>query len=104
MCDGVAAEDVYDTLETDEGVQQALAKLDDDPRRRHLVVGPVPRTPQLLADGEVVMGSTYNGAAVLGHRGAGPARRDALGTRRCSIWTAGSSRPVLSEERQARAR
>jgi len=60
MCDGVAAEDVYDTLETDEGVAQALAKLDtikDDV----IWWSAGAETPQLLADGEVVMGSTYNG-------------------------------------------
>ena len=60
ICDGVAFEDVYDVLETDEGQEQALAKLDtikDD------VVwwSAGADTPQLLADGEIVMGSTYNG-------------------------------------------
>ncbi|MDJ0626880.1 MAG: extracellular solute-binding protein [Rhodobacter sp.] len=60
MCDGVAKEDVYDVLATDEGQDQALAKLatiKDD------VVwwSAGADTPQLLADGEVVMGSTYNG-------------------------------------------
>ena len=60
MCDGVANEDIYDTLETDEGVQQALAKLDtikDDV----IWWSAGAETPQLLADGEIVMGSTYNG-------------------------------------------
>ena len=60
ICDGVAFEDVYDVLETDEGQSRALAKLDtikDD------VVwwSAGADTPQLLADGEIVMGSTYNG-------------------------------------------
>jgi len=60
ICDGVAFDDVYDVLETDEGQEQALAKLDtikDD------VVwwSAGADTPQLLADGEIVMGSTYNG-------------------------------------------
>ncbi|MGZ9811578.1 extracellular solute-binding protein [Pseudoroseicyclus sp. H15] len=59
-CDGVAMEDVYDMLETDEGQERAFAKLDtikDD------VVWWTAGadTPQLLADGEVVIGSTYNG-------------------------------------------
>jgi len=59
-CDGVAFEDIYDTLETEEGVQRALDKLGtikDD------VVWWTAgaETPQLLADGEVVIGSTYNG-------------------------------------------
>ncbi|SEK75925.1 putative spermidine/putrescine transport system substrate-binding protein [Roseovarius nanhaiticus] len=60
LCDGVAKEDVYDVLETDEGQQQALDKLDTI---RDSVVwwSAGADTPQLLADGEVVMGSTYNG-------------------------------------------
>jgi len=60
MCDGVAAADVYDTLETDEGVEQALAKLEsikDDV----IWWSAGAETPQLLADQEIVMGSTYNG-------------------------------------------
>lgn len=60
LCDGVAKEDLYDVLEEDGGVQRALDKLaaiKDD------VVwwSAGAETPQLLADGEVVMGSTYNG-------------------------------------------
>ncbi len=60
LCDGVPANEVYDVLSTDEGVEQALAKLDtikDD------IVwwSKGAETPQLLADGEVVFGSTYNG-------------------------------------------
>lgn len=60
LCDGVAADDIYDTLETPEGQDQALAKLDtikDD--TIWWTAGA--DTPQLLADGEVVIGSTYNG-------------------------------------------
>ena len=60
MCDGVAKEDVYDVLETDEGQQQALDKLStikDDV----IWWSAGAATPQLLADGEIVMGSTYNG-------------------------------------------
>ncbi|PID60383.1 MAG: spermidine/putrescine ABC transporter substrate-binding protein [Gammaproteobacteria bacterium] len=60
LCDGVDKEDVYDVLSTDEGVEQALAKLDtikDDV----IWWSAGAETPQLLADGEVVMGSTYNG-------------------------------------------
>ena len=59
-CDGVAKDDIYDVLATPEGQQQALDKLDT-------IKGDViwwsagADTPQLLADGEVVMGSTYNG-------------------------------------------
>ena len=59
-CDGVVKDDIYDTLDSDEGLQRALDKLatiKDD------VVwwSAAAEVPQLLADGEVVMGSTYNG-------------------------------------------
>lgn len=60
LCDGVAKEDVYDVLATEEGQNQALAKLDtikDDV----IWWSAGADTPQLLADGEIVMGSTYNG-------------------------------------------
>jgi putative spermidine/putrescine transport system substrate-binding protein len=60
LCDGVAKDELYDVLETDEGVEQALAKLDtikDDV----IWWSAGAETPQLLADGEIVMGSTYNG-------------------------------------------
>lgn len=59
LCDGVAQEDLYDVL-SEGGVDQALAKLDtikDDV----IWWTAGAETPQLLADGEVVMGSTYNG-------------------------------------------
>jgi putative spermidine/putrescine transport system substrate-binding protein len=60
MADGVPAADVYATLETDEGVDRAFAKLDTI---KDSVVwweaGAQP--PQLLADGEVVMTTAYNG-------------------------------------------
>lgn len=60
LCDGVAKDKVYDVLGTDAGVKQALAKLDTI---KDSVVwwSAGAETPQLLADGEVVMGSTYNG-------------------------------------------
>ena len=59
-CDGVAKDEIYDVLETDEGQQRALDKLatiKDDV----IWWSAGADTPQLLADGEVVMGSTYNG-------------------------------------------
>ena len=60
MADGVPAADVYATLETDEGVDRAFAKLDTI---KDSVVwweaGAQP--PQLLADGEVIMTTAYNG-------------------------------------------
>ena len=60
LCDGVAKADVYDVLETYEGQAQAFAKLDTI---KDSVVwwSAGADTPQLLADGEVVMGTTYNG-------------------------------------------
>ena len=60
LCDGVAKDEVYDVLETPEGQQQALDKLDtikDDV----IWWSAGADTPQLLADGEIFMGSTYNG-------------------------------------------
>ncbi|MFT4961036.1 MAG: putative spermidine/putrescine transport system substrate-binding protein [Paracoccaceae bacterium] len=60
MCDGVAKADVYDVLETPAGQEQALAKLDTI-KDSVIWWSAGADTPQLLADGEVVMGSTYNG-------------------------------------------
>ncbi len=60
LCDGVAKDDLYTVMSSDGGVERALAKLDT-------IKGDVvwwsagAETPQLLADKEVVMGSTYNG-------------------------------------------
>ncbi len=60
LADGVSADAVYETLDTPEGVAQAFAKLDSI---KDQVVwwtrGAQPS--QLLADGEVVMASAYNG-------------------------------------------
>ena len=60
LCDGVPKAEVYDVLETAEGQERALAKLDTI---KDSVVwwSAGADTPQLLADGEVIMGSTYNG-------------------------------------------
>lgn len=60
ICDGVAYEDVYDMLETDEGQDRAFAKLDtikDQTIWWSASAEPI----QMLADGEVFMGSAYNG-------------------------------------------
>jgi len=59
-CDGVAKDEIYNVLGTDEGVARAFAKLDTI---KDSVVwwSAGAETPQLLADGEVVMGSTFNG-------------------------------------------
>jgi putative spermidine/putrescine transport system substrate-binding protein len=60
LCDGVAKDEVYDVLETPEGQQRALDKL---ATIKDSVIwwSAGADTPQLLADGEVFMGSTYNG-------------------------------------------
>ena len=60
MGDGVPAEEVYDLLGTEAGVQRAFAKLDTI--KDHVVwweAGAQP--PQLLADGEVTMTIVWNG-------------------------------------------
>ncbi|WP_342076106.1 extracellular solute-binding protein [Yoonia sp. SS1-5] len=60
LCDGVAYEDVYDTLETEEGQARAFAKLDTI-KDQTIWWSAGAETPQLLADGEIFMGSTFNG-------------------------------------------
>ena len=60
IADGVAVEDIYEVLSTPEGVDRAFSKLDTI--KDHVVwwsKGEEP--PQLLADGEVVIASAYNG-------------------------------------------
>lgn len=60
VADGVAVEDVYDVLSTEEGLARAFAKLDEI--KDHVVwweEGAQP--PQLLADKEVVIATGYNG-------------------------------------------
>ncbi len=59
-CDGVAKEDIYEVLATPEGQDRALKKLDTI-KDSVIWWSAGADTPQLLADGEVVMGSTYNG-------------------------------------------
>jgi len=60
ICDGVAPAMVYDVLGTSAGVDRALAKLDTI--KKNVVWWTAgAQTPQLLADGEVIVGSTYNG-------------------------------------------
>ena len=60
ICSDVPADQVYETLETEEGVEKALAKLDTI-KDETVWWSAGAETPQLLADGEVVIGSTYNG-------------------------------------------
>ena len=60
ICDGVPKEDIYTVLGTDEGVARAFKKLDSI-KDQVVWWSAGAETPQLLADGEVVIGSTYNG-------------------------------------------
>jgi putative spermidine/putrescine transport system substrate-binding protein len=60
LCDGVAKEDLYNVLSSEGGVERALAKLDTI-KDSVIWWSAGAETPQLLADGEVVIGSTYNG-------------------------------------------
>ncbi len=60
MADGVPLDEVYATLDTEAGVARAFRKLDTI--KEHIVwweTGAQP--PQMLADGEVVMTTAYNG-------------------------------------------
>ena len=59
-CDGVEKDDIYDVLSTEDGQDRALAKLDTI-KDEVIWWSAGADTPQLLADGEIVMGSTYNG-------------------------------------------
>ena len=78
MADGVPAAEVYDMLETDEGVDRAFAKLDTI--KADVVwweAGAQP--PQLLADGEVAMTTAYNGRIFNAAVSRRQALRDRLG-------------------------
>ena len=60
MADGVAAAEVYEVLESEEGVARAFAKLDTI-KGETVFWEAGAQPPQLLADGEVVMTTAYNG-------------------------------------------
>lgn len=60
LADGVSADKVYDLLETEAGIKRAFAKLDTI-KDQVVWWEKGAQTPQLLSDGEVVIGSTYNG-------------------------------------------
>ncbi len=60
LCDGVAYEDVYDVLETEEGIAQAFAMLDTI-KDQTVWWTSAAEAVQLLADGEIFMGTSYNG-------------------------------------------
>jgi len=70
MADGVPPGQVYEVLRTDEGIERAFAKLDSI--KDDLIwweAGAQP--PQLLASGEVVMTSAYNGRISAANRNEG---------------------------------
>lgn len=60
LADGVSSDKIYDLLATDAGVKRALAKLDTI-KDQVVWWEKGGQTPQLLSDGEIVIGSTYNG-------------------------------------------
>ncbi len=60
MGDGVPADEVYDILSTEEGVDRAFAMLDTI-KSETIFWEAGAQPPQLLADGEVVMTTAYNG-------------------------------------------
>jgi putative spermidine/putrescine transport system substrate-binding protein len=70
MADGVAAEEVYDVLRTEEGVERAFAKLDEI--RDNLIWWEAGAQPlQMMAAGEVEMTSAYNGRLTTSNRQEG---------------------------------
>ncbi|WP_407193108.1 ABC transporter substrate-binding protein [Bradyrhizobium sp. STM 3566] len=60
IADGVAKKDVYNVLKTSEGVERALKKLDTI-KKDVIWWTSGAQPPQLLADGQVVMTSAWNG-------------------------------------------
>ena len=60
MCDGVAFEDIYDTLETEAGQQRALDKLGTI-KDQTIWWTSAAESIQTMADAEAVIGSSYNG-------------------------------------------
>lgn len=60
LCAGVPKDEIYSVLETPEGQDRAFAKLDEI-KDSTIWWSAGADTPQLLADGEIVIGSTYNG-------------------------------------------
>jgi putative spermidine/putrescine transport system substrate-binding protein len=78
ICDGVPMDEVYDVLETEEGVARAFAKLDTIKEDVDLVVG---RCRTTAAAGRWRGGDRIDlqRPPVLGDRGAGSADRDAVG-------------------------
>ncbi|MBK5926687.1 spermidine/putrescine ABC transporter substrate-binding protein [Rhodobaculum claviforme] len=70
MADGVAPDAVYDVLRTPEGVDRAFAKLDE--LRDSVIWWQAGAQPlQMLAAGEVVMSTVYNGRVTASNRTGG---------------------------------
>jgi putative spermidine/putrescine transport system substrate-binding protein len=61
IADGVPPKDVYKVLETEEGVARAFKKLDQIKPHVKVWWSAGAQPPQLLADGEVVMATAWNG-------------------------------------------
>jgi putative spermidine/putrescine transport system substrate-binding protein len=60
LCDGVGKDEIYEVLETEEGQDRAFAKLDTI-KDQTIWWTAAAEPPQLLADGEAVIGTSYNG-------------------------------------------
>lgn len=60
LADGASPDEVYDLLATESGIVRAFAKLDTI-KDQTIWWSKGAQPPQLLADGEVVIGSAYNG-------------------------------------------
>jgi putative spermidine/putrescine transport system substrate-binding protein len=70
MADGVAPDEVYEVLRTDEGVDRAFAKLDEI--RDNVTWWEAGAQPlQMMASGEVTMTSVYNGRVTGSNRAEG---------------------------------
>ena len=70
MAEGVPLEEVYATLATEEGIERAFAKLDTI--KDSLILWEAgAQPPQLLAAGDVVMTSAYNGRITAANEGEG---------------------------------
>jgi len=75
MADGVKRDEVYSTLSTNAGIERAIRKL--RALRPHIVwwdAGSQP--PKLLASGEVVMSTAFNGRIAVANRNDGAPRLD----------------------------
>ena len=78
MADGVAPADVYKVLGTDEGVDRAFKKLDTI--KKDIVWWEAgAQGPQLLADGQVVFATSWNGRFCRRHQDRQEALQDHLG-------------------------